>query len=92
MTTRTTPTRDEVMAEPAELQDVRIREVDERHGDDHAVNLTKLRAVAKRVDSAARLLALLISETSAHNVGRWPNTYPAPGVAISAATVRPSRA
>lgn len=74
MTTTTTPTRDEVMAELAELEDARIREVNERHGDDHAVNLTTLRAVAKRVkknhplalelwatgDSAARLLALLI--------------------------------
>lgn len=74
MTTTTTPTRDEVMAELAELEDARIREVNERHGDDHAVNLTTLRAVAKRAkknhplalelwatgDSAARLLALLI--------------------------------
>ena len=72
--TTTTPTLDEVMAELSELADARIREVNERHGDDHAVNLTKLRAVAKRVkknhplavelwgtdDSAARLLALLI--------------------------------
>ena len=72
--TTTTPTLDEVMAELAELADARIREVNERHGDDHAVNLTKLRAVAQRVkknhplavglwgtgDSAARLLALLI--------------------------------
>ena len=74
MTTTTTPTRDEVMAELAELEDARILEVNERHGDDHAVNLTSLRAVAKRVkknhplalelwdtgDSAARLLALLV--------------------------------
>lgn len=72
--TTTTPTLDDVMAELSELADARIREVNERHGDDHAVNLTKLRAVAKRVkknhplavelwgtgDSAARLLALLI--------------------------------
>ena len=70
----TTPTLDELMAELSGLADARIREVNERHGDDHAVNLTKLRAVAKRVkknhplaielwrtdDSAARLLALLI--------------------------------
>ncbi|GLB64830.1 DNA alkylation repair protein [Dietzia sp. NCCP-2495] len=74
MTTTTTPTLDDVMAELGELADARIREVNERHGDDHAVNLTTLRAVAKRVkknhplalelwgtgDSAARLLALLI--------------------------------
>lgn len=74
MTTTTTPTVDELVAELSELADARIREINERHGDDHAVNLTKLRAVAKRVkknhplavelwgtgDSAARLLALLI--------------------------------
>lgn len=79
MTTTTTtpppaPTVAELMAELSELADPQILAVNERHGDDHAVNLTKLRAVAKRVkrnhplalelwdtdDSAARLLALLI--------------------------------
>lgn len=64
----------EVMAELATLEDPRAREVNERHGDDHGVNLGKLRAVAKRLktqqdlalelwatdDTAARLLALLI--------------------------------
>ena len=77
MTTTTpppAPTLDELMAELTGLADVRIREVNERHGDDHAVNLTKLRAIAKRVkknhplalelwgtgDSAARLLAILV--------------------------------
>ena len=74
MTTPQAPTLDEVMAELADLADPRILAVNERHGDDHAVNLTALRAVAKRVkknhplalelwdtgDSAARLLALLI--------------------------------
>ena len=64
----------EVMAELADLADPRILEVNLRHGDDHAVNLTKLRAVAKRLktqqplavelwdtgDTAARLLAILI--------------------------------
>ncbi|WP_168706246.1 DNA alkylation repair protein [Gordonia paraffinivorans] len=53
---------------------VRIRAVNERHGDDHGVNLTKLRAVAKPLkidqdlalalwatgDTAARLVALLV--------------------------------
>ncbi|WP_307613513.1 DNA alkylation repair protein [Pseudarthrobacter sp. W1I19] len=62
------------MAELAALEDPRVREVNERHGDDHGVNLSKLRAVAKRLktqqelarqlwatgDTAARLLALLI--------------------------------
>jgi 3-methyladenine DNA glycosylase AlkD len=64
----------EVMAELAALEDPRIREVNARHGDDHGVNLGKLRAVAKRLktqqelarelwetgDTAARLLATLI--------------------------------
>lgn len=73
-TTVTETSLDAVLAELADLADPRIREVNEKHGDDHAVNLTKLRAVAKRLkvqqdlarglwatgDSAARLLALLI--------------------------------
>ena len=64
----------EVMAELAALEDPRIREVNEKHGDDHGVHLGGLRALAKRLktrqelarqlwetdDSAARLLALLI--------------------------------
>ena len=64
----------EVMAELAALEDPRSREVNERHGDDHGVNLGKLRALAKRLktqqdlalelwetgDTAARLLVLLI--------------------------------
>ncbi|MFI9554918.1 DNA alkylation repair protein [Nonomuraea endophytica] len=67
------------MAELAGLEDPKIREVNERHGDDHGVNLTKLRAVAKRLktqqelarqlwktgDTAARLLALLICRPKA---------------------------
>ncbi|MEW9520359.1 DNA alkylation repair protein [Streptomyces tubercidicus] len=64
----------EVLAELAELEDPRTRAVNERHGDDHGVNLTKLRALAKRLktqqdlacqlwktdDTAAKLLATLI--------------------------------
>ncbi len=64
----------ELMDELRALEDPKIRAINERHGDDHGVNLTRLRAVAKRVktnhalavelwstgDSAARLLALLI--------------------------------
>ena len=63
----------EVMAQLAALDDPRAREVNERHGDDHGVNLGKLRAVAKQLktrhelarqlwataDTAARLLATL---------------------------------
>lgn len=69
-----------VMAELAALDDPKIRAVNERHGDDHGVNLGKLRAVAKRLktqqelarelwatgDSAARLLALLICRPKAY--------------------------
>ncbi|WP_405219229.1 DNA alkylation repair protein [Agrococcus sp. Ld7] len=64
----------ELQAELAGLEDPRVREVNERHGDDHGVNLSKLRAIAKRLktqhelalelwatdDTAARLLALLV--------------------------------
>ncbi|HZO31760.1 MAG TPA: DNA alkylation repair protein [Chloroflexota bacterium] len=64
----------EVMAELAALEDPKIREVNEKHGDDHGVNLGKVRTLAERLrtqqevarqlwetdDSAARLLALLI--------------------------------
>ncbi|MPV89145.1 DNA alkylation repair protein [Georgenia ruanii] len=69
----------EVMAELAALDDPKARALNERHGDDHGVNLTKLRALAKRLktqqdlalqlwgtgDSAARLLALLICRPKA---------------------------
>ncbi|WP_433280340.1 DNA alkylation repair protein [Pseudonocardia xinjiangensis] len=64
----------EVLAELAALEDPRAREVNEKHGDDHGVNLGKLRALAKRLktqqelarqlwatdDTAARLLAILV--------------------------------
>ena len=67
-------TAEELLAELAALDDPRMREINERHGDDHGVNLGKLRAIAKRLntqhelalelwgtgDAAARLLALLI--------------------------------
>ncbi|MFG1749100.1 DNA alkylation repair protein [Streptosporangium sandarakinum] len=67
------------MAELAGLEDPRAREVNERHGDDHGVNLGRLRALAKRLktqqelarrlwetgDTAARLLALLICRPKA---------------------------
>ncbi|WP_029433932.1 DNA alkylation repair protein [Blastococcus sp. URHD0036] len=69
----------EVTAELAGLEDPRVREVNERHGDDHGVKLGDLRAVAKRLrtqqdlavglwatgDTAARLLALLICRPKA---------------------------
>jgi 3-methyladenine DNA glycosylase AlkD len=69
----------EVMAELAALEDPKAREVNEKHGDDHGVNLSKLRALAKRLttqqdlarqlwatdDTAARLLAMLICRPKA---------------------------
>lgn len=68
-----------VMADLAALEDPRTRAVNERHGDDHGVNLGKLRALAKQLktqqdlarelwatdDSAARLLALLVCRPKA---------------------------
>ncbi|QKJ20464.1 DNA alkylation repair protein [Microbacterium hominis] len=74
-TTLATPTTAQILAELADLADARIGDVNARHGDDHAVNLGQLRAIAKRLkvqpdlalalwatdDSAARLLAILIS-------------------------------
>jgi 3-methyladenine DNA glycosylase AlkD len=68
-----------VLAELAALEDPRARAVNEKHGDDHGVNLGKLRALAKRLkthqelarelwetgDTAARLLALLICRPKA---------------------------
>ncbi|WP_254790455.1 DNA alkylation repair protein [Blastococcus tunisiensis] len=72
-------TVDEVMAELAALADPRAREVNEKHGDDHGVNLGQLRALAKRLrtqqelasrlwetgDTAARLLATLVCRPKA---------------------------
>nr|WP_255509878.1 DNA alkylation repair protein [Micromonospora sp. AP08] len=69
----------EVMAELAALEDPKARQVNERHGDDHGVNLGKLRALAKRLktqqdlagqlwqtgDTAARLLAILVCRPKA---------------------------
>ena len=68
-----------LLAELAALEDPRMREVNERNGDDHGVNLGKLRAIAKRLktqqelalelwatgETPARLLALLICRPKA---------------------------
>lgn len=68
-----------LQAELTALEDPRRRAVNERHGDDHGVNLSKLRAIAKRVgaqpelardlwetgDTASRLLAILITRPRA---------------------------
>jgi 3-methyladenine DNA glycosylase AlkD len=72
-------TIDAAMAELAALQDPKVREANQRRGDDHGVNLSALRAVAKRLktkhelarelwatdDTAARLLSLLICRPKA---------------------------
>ncbi|WP_280212423.1 DNA alkylation repair protein [Nocardia cyriacigeorgica] len=77
MSTETTVSQ--VLAELAALDDPKMRAVNEKHGDDHGVNLTKLRALAKRLktqhdlarelwntgDTAARLLSLLICRPKA---------------------------
>lgn len=69
----------EVLAELAAIDDPKTREVNEKHGDDHGVNLSKLRTLAKRLktqqelacrlwetdDTAARLLAILICRPKA---------------------------
>jgi 3-methyladenine DNA glycosylase AlkD len=69
----------DVMAELAALEDPKTREVNEKHGDDHGVNLGMLRALAKRLktqpdlarqlwktaDTAARLVAILICRPKA---------------------------
>ncbi|MFC3997531.1 DNA alkylation repair protein [Nocardiopsis sediminis] len=77
--TRAETTAAEVLAELAELEDPKVRRVNEKHGDDHGVNLGKLRALAKRLktqpelarrlwetgDTAARLVAILICRPKA---------------------------
>lgn len=76
---QTSSALNEVMRELASLDDPKIREVNERRGDDHGVNLTRLRALAKRLkrqhqlalelwdtdDTAARILATLICRPKA---------------------------
>lgn len=68
-------TVDTVRERLAALEDPKVRAVNERHGDDHGVNLTRLRALAKEIttnqdlarelwatgDTAPRLVAILIA-------------------------------
>lgn len=51
----TDPTVADLTAELAALEDDKIRAVNLKHGDDHAVNLTKLRAIAKRLKTRPEL-------------------------------------
>jgi 3-methyladenine DNA glycosylase AlkD len=69
----------EIMRELAALEDPKMREANERRGDDHGVNLTHLRALAKRLktqhdlalqlwatgNTSARLLATLVCKPNA---------------------------
>jgi 3-methyladenine DNA glycosylase AlkD len=77
----TSPPLKKVMSELAALQEPKFRAVNERHGDDHGVNLTHLRALAKRLktqpelarelwatgDTAARLLATLVCKPKTYS-------------------------
>lgn len=74
---------EEVIAALAALEDPKARSVNERHGDPHGVNLTKLRALAKSIgtdpelarelwvsgDVAGQLVALLISKPKSFTAG-----------------------
>lgn len=76
---QTAATVAEIQAELAALENPKIRAVNERHGDEHGVNLTKLRAIATRLktqhelalelwatgDAATRLVALLVCRPKA---------------------------
>ncbi len=75
-------TLDGALAELAALEDPKVRAANEKRGDDHGVNLSKLRALAKRIrtdhalarelwetqDTAAQLLALLICQPRLYSV------------------------
>jgi 3-methyladenine DNA glycosylase AlkD len=72
-------TTSDVMRELAALENPKVREANQRRGDDHGVNLSQLRALAKRLkaqhvlapelwatgDTAGRLLATLICKPRA---------------------------
>ena len=65
-------TVEDVLAELASLEDPRMRAVNERHGDDHGVNLTALRALAQRIKGQQDLARELwrTGDTAARLVGR----------------------
>lgn len=78
-------TAGQVLAELKALEDPKILAVNARHGDDHAVNLTKLRGIAKRLkkqpdlarelwatgDSAARLVAILVTRPKEYSATEY---------------------
>ncbi|AZQ76313.1 DNA alkylation repair protein [Flaviflexus ciconiae] len=75
----------QVLAELKALEEPKILAVNARHGDDHAVNLTKLRGLAKRLkkqpdlarelwatgDSAARLVAILVTRPKEYSATEY---------------------
>ncbi len=61
---------DEVMAELAGLEDPKVRAVNAKHGDDHGVNLGKLRALAKRLKTQQGLACLPGGRATARR-GSW---------------------
>lgn len=72
-------TLSEALADLAALEDPKARAINERHGDSHGVNLTKMRALAKRIgtdpdlarelwasdDVAGQLLGILVAKPRA---------------------------
>lgn len=75
-------TVEDILAELKAFEDPKIRAVNQRHGNDIGVNLTKLRSIAKRLktqhefaaelwstgDAQARLVAILISSPKKYTV------------------------
>lgn len=61
----------EVMTELAGLEDPKIRAVNERHGDDHGVNLGKLRALAKRLKTQQELAGRSCGGRTTPRRGCW---------------------
>jgi 3-methyladenine DNA glycosylase AlkD len=81
----TSTTLKQVMRELAALEDPKMREANERQSDDHGVNLTRLRELAKRLktqhelalelwatgDTAARLLSTLVCRPKAFSAAEF---------------------
>jgi len=81
-TKRRTASCKAVLRELAALEDAGMRAANQRRGDDHGVNLTELRALAKRLgsqhelalelwqtgDTAARLLATLVGKPRSYSI------------------------
>jgi 3-methyladenine DNA glycosylase AlkD len=70
---------EKVMRELAALEEPKMREANERRGDDHGVNLTHLRALAKRLKTQPELALQLWAtrDTAARRPSstRWSATF-----------------